>query len=604
MSSADEIASGSLPCSPGLSQWVLAQAVDCHLALGADGCFLEASQAAEPTLGYGPRALVGRRLLDCLHPGDQGQARAALAAARQGQPSVNLALRFLGQDGTLLHTLWRLEWVPASGQWFGTVRPFRERLAADPRLAQVLAQLKEFKWALDAHAIVAVTDRQGRITYANDKFCTISQFPREALLGRDHRIINSGHHPRSFFAELWRTILEGRVWQGEIQNRAKDGTCYWVDTTIVPFLNDQGKPRQYIAIRADITARKQAEETLARQAAIIDSSDDAIISKTLNGVIMSWNGGAQKLFGWSAAETLGQPMLMLFPADRVSEEADILARIGRGESVDHFETVRVCKDGRQIEVSVTISPIKDARGRIIGASKIARDISERRQLEQAVEAAAEQERARIARELHDGLGQQLGGLLYLMHGLERDLSAAGSPQAETARQLAQEFATALTQARNLAHELYAVPPQPDGLVQALENLAGRVAADRGIECVFTGETSIMVNNPATASHLYRIAQEAVQNALKHSRGTRIDLNLLLSPDGVELRVRDNGVAFTGKPAQSGLGLHTMEQRARLMGGRLLVQTNRDGGVEVICRVPRTMLAQTNSAAGREQLVTA
>jgi signal transduction histidine kinase len=225
-------------------------------------------------------------------------------------------------------------------------------------------------------------------------------------------------------------------------------------------------------------------------------------------------------------------------------------------------------------------------------------------LEQAVEAAAEQERARIARELHDGLGQQLGGLLYLMHGLERDLAAASSPQAETARQLAQEFATALTQARNLAHELYAVPPQPDGLVQALENLAGRVASDRGIECVFTGETSIMVNNPATASHLYRIAQEAVQNALKHSRGTRIDLNLLLSPDGVELRVRDNGVAFTGKPAQSGLGLHTMEQRARLMGGRLLVQTNRDGGVEVICRVPRTMLAQTNSAAGREQLVTA
>jgi PAS domain S-box-containing protein len=301
MSSADKIASGSLPCSPGLYQWVLAQAVDCHLALDADGRFLEASQAAEPTLGYGPRALVGRRLLDCLHPGDQGQARAALAAARQGRPSVNLALRFLGQDGTLLHTLWRLEWVPASGQWFGTVRPFRERLAADPRLAQVLAQLKEFKWALDAHAIVAVTDRQGRITYANDKFCTISQFPREALLGRDHRIINSGHHPRSFFAELWRTILEGRVWQGEIQNRAKDGTCYWVDTTIVPLLDPGGQPEQFVSIRADITRRKLGEEAL-RQAQRRES-----LGQLVGGIAHDFNNLLTAILGNVGVGTLHLP---------------------------------------------------------------------------------------------------------------------------------------------------------------------------------------------------------------------------------------------------------------------------------------------------------
>jgi PAS domain S-box-containing protein len=362
-----------------------------------------------------------------------------------------------------------------------------------------------------------------------------------------------------------------------------------VDTTIVPFLNEQGKPRQYVAIRADITERKRAEESLGRMAAIIESSDDAIISKTLDGIITSWNGGAEKLFGHSAKDAVGRSMLMLFPPERVSEGADILARIARGESVDHYETVRMRKDGKRIEVSVTISPIRDSQGKIIGASKIARDISERRELELAVAAAAEQERARIARELHDGLGQQLGGLRFLMDGLHRDLQSAFSPQAETAGQLAKEVATALKQARTLAHELYAVPPSPDGLLQALENLAERVASERGLACAFAAETVVLLYNPVVASHLYRIAQEAVHNALKHSRATRIQLELVQLPDRVELRIQDNGDGLPAVTSSRGLGLHTMEQRARLIGGRLTVSGQPKGGVAVICSVPNAVL---------------
>jgi PAS domain S-box-containing protein len=177
--------------------------------------------------------------------------------------------------------------------------PWRRRAycgVAQEIAGDAVRALEQFKYALDQAAIVAITDQRGIITYANDKFCAISQYSRDELLGRDHRLINSGFHPKDFIRDLWRTIAQGQVWRGEIRNRAKDGSFYWVDTTIVPLLDDGGRPRQYLAIRYDITERKAAEAKLREQAALAQLGELAsIVAHEVRNPLAGLRGSLQIL---------------------------------------------------------------------------------------------------------------------------------------------------------------------------------------------------------------------------------------------------------------------------------------------------------------------
>ncbi len=262
-------------------------------------------------------------------------------------------------------------------------RAERDLAAERERLRITLASI--------GNAVIS-TDAEGRVTYLNGVAEVLTGWSQADAAGRPlteiFHIVHE-HTRQPVENPALRTLKEGRV-VGLANHSvliARDGTERPIDDSAAPMLDESGVPVGAVLVFRDVTESRRAEEVQARLAAIVESSQDAIISKTLDGIIRTWNSGAERLFGYTAEETVGRPITLLIPPDRLDEEREILGRLSRGERVEHYETLRMAKDGRLLDISLTVSPVRDGEGRIIGASKVARDVTHRKQAEDALQAS-------------------------------------------------------------------------------------------------------------------------------------------------------------------------------------------------------------------------
>lgn len=353
---------------------------------------------------------------------------------------------------------------------------------AQKKLNLTFKELNDLKYALDESAIVAKTDANGVILYVNDTFCEISKYSREELIGKTHRVVNSGYHPDEFFKEMWQTISSGKVWRGEIRNRAKDGKCYWVNSTIVPFLDDDGKPYQYISIRKDITLRKEMEEIV-------------------------------------------------------------------------------------------------------------------KQLPQRIIQAQEAERERISREIHDDLGQSLATLkMHIQSSLPEALE--NKTQLKKAYERSIEYINSIIdKTRKMASGLRPSTLEVLGLAPAIESLIQEFRSVHKLNVEYHTVPLDHYQFHGEKINLYRIIQEALTNIVKHSKAKHVGVVIKIEDQHkLILRITDDGngnVSFDKDGAinwkKSGLGLSTMQERAKLLEGSFKIEPIKNRGTTIIIEAPVVLI---------------
>jgi PAS domain S-box-containing protein len=445
-----------------------------------------------------------------------------------------------------------------------------------------------------------------RIVYWNQGAERLYGYAPDEVIGQPSSILMPPGH-NELPAVIERIRRGELVPHYETRRRRRDGTVIHVSVAVSPIRIRDDELVGVSVVARDISERKRAEEALARLAAIVDSSEDAIIGKTLDTTIISWNHGAERIYGYTATEAIGQPIGILLPPGSENEVPAIMERIRRGEKVEHYETKRQRKDGTIIDVSVTVSPIKTPDGDVIGASAVARDVTERKQAEAAraqitrleqlqvahrlllerVFEAQEQERRRIARELHDEAGQLMASLLVGLRTLD-DATAIDDAKAQS-RRLRAVAVKALDEVRRLARGLHSSVLDDHGVAVALQRYVAEYSTTHNI-AVDLALDEIDARNllPAVQLAVFRVIQEALTNVVRHSGATAIRVRVARSGSGLKTTIADNGRGFeadaVSADSEAHLGLQSMRERAAIVGGTLRVRSGARG-TTIAVRVP-------------------
>ena len=396
-----------------------------------------------------------------------------------------------------------------------------------------------------------------------------------------------------------------------------DGTEFRAELAITR--NSWIDPSFYTCFIRDITERKRAEEARNQLAAIVESSDDVIISKSLDGTIVSWNAGAQRVFGYAAEEVVGQPITLLIPPERADEEPQILQRLKRGERIEHYETVRVRKDGSRIDVSLTISPIRDASGSVIGVSKIARDITERARIETQVRRLNEELEKRVAERTAqlEAINQELEAFTYsVSHDLRAPLRALqglskalvedyGGRLEETGKDYCERIVGAAARMDTLIQDLlaYSRLSRTDLALKSIDLSAVLADVKHQLESDLQDknvELNVPEELPAVLGHramLGQVVGNLVSNAIKfvpNERQPRVQIRAEDTGDSVRLWVEDNGIGIAPEHRErifriferlhgmetypgTGIGLALVQKGVDRLGGRVGVESVEGAG---------------------------